>query len=213
MSAFYNAFGELESRNVQDDVTYLFPPIIKSNMGPKTDSIDSIDSFGTSLVDLRLIDSRVLEKFEDPPPKTGLNTEIQNKLQPTMTKTTLSQDSLKISMSWSQEFSNGQFFIVFETVQQVGAGGSAHSVKIMRHALRTFNGDIRIYSSNTAEVFGDTNVGNAFTIETSKYDGKTVDIISKTTWDFWGNGSKNHTFTVRIIQAPSINMFQNITLT
>jgi hypothetical protein len=158
----------------------------------------------------RFFDSRLVETYTDPLPR-DVNINSQKMIQQTITKTENSGTPIDVTIQWPMAWANGQFFIVFETIQQIGEGGSSHCVKITRHALRTYNGG-SIYSSSTPEVFGGTNLANTLSITGLSVDGRTVKIRSSTTWDFYGNGGQNHTFTVRIIQAPSVNIFSSVNL-
>jgi hypothetical protein len=118
---------------------------------------------------------------------------------------------LNIDLAWSNSYSNGEFFIVVETIQTLG-WGTGVTVKIIRHSVRLFNGGIDIYGSSTPLLLGDKVEANKMELTSKKQSDNSIRFTctTKTGGDV---DQTTHSFTINVIQAPDNINFRNPTLT
>jgi hypothetical protein len=130
----------------------------------------------------------------------------------TLTLTNTSGGNLSMKLSWKAAAPGMHTFVIIEVIQQLGEGGSGFGVK---HSMWA----ICLHEQNQYVTSGDFNysIGNASIANTLKFkcDTRTPTsaiLRSEANWNYYGNKSKNHTFTVNIKQFPVHSSFDTIGL-
>jgi len=68
-------------------------------------------------------------------------------------------------------------------------------------------------SKTEVSKMGSADVTSKIKLDCVEIDGTSVRLVSSADWDYYGNGGRNHTFTVNIKQVPVNFDYSNITLT
>lgn len=127
------------------------------------------------------------------------NGDILSKNLQKTTKTLNTLSNITITINWDTVPGTGQYYIVVETIQQVG-NTTQNGVRFARYTLSTVSPAIN--SSQGAQSWGNTVPAGSLNVTSGTATTKTLPLTSTTNWTGAGTPVQ-HTFTVNILHYPT----------